>query len=63
LYIAGHEYEPGNERWVIHSVSIFAESERFNIMYLIIGIAIATVIVSMLIILIRRKLFKLPPIS
>jgi hypothetical protein len=63
LYIVGYDNEPGNERWVVYSISIFAESEWFNIMYLIIGIAIATVIVSMLIILIRRKLFKLPPIS
>jgi hypothetical protein len=63
LYIAGYDNEPGNERWVIYSVSIFAESERFNMIYLIIGIAIATAIVTILIILIRRKLSKLPPIS
>jgi hypothetical protein len=63
LYIAGYDNEPRNQRWVVYSVSIFAESEQFNIMYLIIAIAIATAIVSILIILIRRKLSKLQPIS
>jgi uncharacterized membrane protein len=46
--------------YITHSVS---KPEEFNIMYLIIGIAIATAIVSILIILIRRKLFKLQPSS
>jgi hypothetical protein len=63
LYIAGYDNEPGNQRWVVYSVSIFAESEWFNMIYLIIGIAVATAVVSILIILIRRKLSKLPPIS
>jgi hypothetical protein len=63
LYVAGYDNEPGNQRWVVYSISIFAQSELFNMIYLIIGIAIATAIVTILIILIRRKLSKLPPIS
>ncbi|MDT7886477.1 MAG: hypothetical protein RQ968_03810 [Thermoproteota archaeon] len=79
LYIAGYSYSGFDTEWVIYSISISKSSlttnpntttslptispEEFNIMYLIIGIAIATAIVSILIILIRRKLFKLPPIS
>jgi hypothetical protein len=63
LYIAGYDNEPGNQRWVVYSISIFAQSELFNMIYLIIGIAVATAVVTILIILIRRKLSKLPPIS
>jgi hypothetical protein len=79
LYITGYSYSGLDTEWVIYSISISTSSlttnpttttslptispEEFNIMYLIIGIAIATAIVSILIILIRRKLFKLPPIS
>jgi hypothetical protein len=79
LYIAGYSYSGLDTEWVIYSISISKSSlttnpntttslptispEEFNRMYLIIGIAIATAIVSILIILIRRKLFKLPPIS
>jgi hypothetical protein len=79
LYIAGYSYSGFDTEWVIYSISISTSSltinpntttslptispEEFNIMYLIIGIAIVTAIVSILIILIRRKLFKLSPIS
>jgi hypothetical protein len=79
LYIAGYSYSGLDTEWVIYSISISTSSlttnpntttslptispEEFNRMYLIIGIAIATAIVTILIILIRRKLSKLQPSS
>jgi hypothetical protein len=78
LYIAGYTYglyTGTSTKWIIYSVSIskfgsVADQNAFgpvaetsNIMYLSIGLVVATAIVSILIILIRRKLSKISQIS